>query len=207
MITEYYTTRYQFEGFYESNYYHNDMEYDYNNLMDDESMPKGRHYELVKFDKYQRDLCKEWIDLVKHQLEFATGNVIKKISTRNFELDSPREYNFTTDKLIINVEFRLRALEHWCFKDKAEKFNKYLKENYSSYDGFISFTPNSIDAFKEKYFNEYKTFEERERNNLINVLLEFYFECQIDFETDVNEQILYWREENLSNYMELVEND
>lgn len=142
--------------------------------------------------------------MVKHQLEFATGNVIKKISIRNFELDSPREYNFTTDKLIVNVEFRLRALEHWCLKNKPEKFNKYLKENYSSYDGFISFIPNSIDAFKEKYFNEYKTFEERERNNLINIMLEFYFECQIDFKTDVNEEILYWREENLSDYMRLV---
>ena len=203
MKTKYYTTRSQFYGFYESDYYHSDMEYDYDNLMED-SMPKGKHYELTKFNDYQKALCKEWIDLVKHQLEFATGNVIKKISTRNFELDSPREYNFTTDKLIVNVEFRLRALEHWCLKNKPEKFNKYLKENYSSYDGFISFTPNSIDAFKEKYFNEYKTFEERERNNLINVMLEFYFECQIDFETDVNEEIVYWRKENLSDYMRLV---
>lgn len=139
--------------------------------------------------------------MVKHQL---TGDVIKKISTRNFELHSPREYNFTTDKLIVNVEFRLRALEYWCLKNKPEEFNKYLKENYSSYDGFISFVPNSISAFKDKYFNEYKTFKERERNNLINIMLEFYFECQIDFETDVNEQIVYWREANLRNYMELV---
>ena len=204
MKTKYYTTRYQFYGFYDTSYYNYNMEKDFNEMMNDESMPKGKHYELVKFDKYQRDLCKEWIDLVKYQLETATGNVIKKISTRNFELDSPREYNFTTDKLIVNVEFRLRALEHWCLKDKPEEFSKYLKENYSSYDGFISFTPNSIDAFKEKYFNEYKTFEERERNNLINVMLEFYFECQIDFELDVNDQIVYWREENLSDYMRLV---
>lgn len=204
MKTKYYTTRSQFEGFYDTSYYNYNMEKDFNEMMNDESMPKGKHYELVKFDKYQRDLCKEWIDLVKHQLEFATGNVIKKISTRNFELHSPKEYNFTTDKLIVNVEFRLRALEHWCLKDKPEEFSKYLKENYSSYDGFISFTPNSIDAFKEKYFNEYKTFEERERNNLINVMLEFYFECQIDFELDVNDQIVYWQDENLSDYMRLV---
>lgn len=108
MKTKYYTTCSQFEGFYESDYYYSDMEYEYSNLMD-------KHYELTKFDKYQKDLCKEWIDLVKHQL---TGNVIKKISTRNFELESPREYNFTTDKLIVNVEFRLRALEHWCLKNK-----------------------------------------------------------------------------------------
>lgn len=201
MKTKYYTTRSQFEGFYESNYYHSDMEYDYNNLMED-SMPKGKHYELTKFNDYQKALCREWIELVKHQLESATGNVIKNISTRKFELDSPKEYNFETDKLIVNVEFRLRALEHWCLKDKPEKFNEYLKQNYSSYDGFISFTPNSIDAFKEKYFKEYKTFEERERNNLINIMLEFYFECQIDFEADVNEQIVYGLD--ISDYMRLV---
>lgn len=203
MKTKYYTTSSQFEGFYESYYCNSYMEYDYNNLMED-STPKGKHYELTKFDDYQKALCREWIELVKHQLESATGNVIKKISTRKFELDSPKEYNFTTDKLIVNVEFRLRALEHWCLKDKPEKFNEYLKQNYSSYDGFISFTPNSIDAFKEEYFNKYKTFKEREYNNLINIMLEFYFECQIDFETDVNEQIIYWQDENLSDYMRLV---
>ena len=98
MKTKYYTTRSQFEGFYDTSYYNYNMEKDFNEMMNDESMPKGKHYELTKFKQYQRDLCKEWIDLVKYQLETATGNVIKKISTRNFELDSPREYNFTTDK-------------------------------------------------------------------------------------------------------------
>lgn len=202
MKTKYYTTRSQFEGFYESNYYNCDMESNYNNLMED-SLPKGKYYELTKFKGYQKALCREWIELVKHQLEYATGDVIKHIGTR-FRLDSPRYYNFETDKLVINVEFNKKALECWCLNDKAEDFNKYLKENYSSRDGFTSFTPDSIDEFRDKYFNEYKTFEERERNNLINVMLEFYFDCQIDFDTDVNEQIVYWQDENLDDYMRLV---
>lgn len=204
MITEYYTTRYQFEGFYESSYYHSGMEYDYNNLMDDELMPKGKHYELTRFKQYQRDLCKEWIDLVKYQLETATGNVIKRIGVRKFRLDSPKEYNFETDKLVVKIEFNKRALEEWCLKSKPDKFNEYLKENYSSYDGFTSFTPNSIGEFKQKYFKEYKTFKEREYNNLFNIMLEFYLNCQIDFELDVNEQIRYWQDENLGDYMRLV---
>lgn len=204
MITEYYTTRHQFEGFYESNYWHSDMEYDYNNLMDDELMPKGKHYELTRFKQYQRDLCKEWIDLVKYQLETSTGNVIKRVGVRKFRLDSPRYYNFETDKLVVNIEFNKRALEYWCLKNKPDKFNEYLKENYSSYDGFSSHTPNSIDAFKDEYFNKYKTFKEREYNNLFNIMLEFYLNCQIDFELDVNEQIRYWQDENLGEYMRLV---
>lgn len=204
MITEYYTTRHQFEGFYESIYYHSGMEYDYNNLMDDELMPKGKHYELTRFKQYQRDLCKEWIDLVKYQLETATGNVIKRIGVRKFRLDSPKEYNFETDKLVVKIEFNKRALEEWCLESKPDKFNEYLKENYSSYDGFTSFTPNSIGEFKQKYFKEYKTFKEREYNNLFNIMLEFYLNCQIDFELDVNEQIRYWQDENLGDYMRLV---
>lgn len=204
MITEYYTTRYQFYGFYDTSYYNYNMEKDFNAMMNDESMPKGKHYKLVKFDKYQRDLCKEWIDLVKYQLETATGNVIKRIGVRKFWLKSPKEYNFETDKLVVKIEFNKRALEKWCLKDKPDKFNEYLKENYSSYDGFVSFTPDSINAFKDKYFKECKTFKEREFNNLFNIMLEFYLNCQIDFELDVNEQIRYWQEENLGEYMRLV---
>lgn len=206
MITEYYTTRHQFEGFYESNYYHSEMEYDYNNMMDDELMPKNKHYELVRFKQYQRDLCKEWIDLVKYQLETSTGNVIKKISTRKFRLDSPKYYNFETDKLVVKIEFSKKALELWCFTTKADKFNEYLKEHYSSHDGFTSFISNNIDDFKHDYFFKYLTFKDREQNNLYNVMLEFYLECQIDFELDVNEQIRYWQDENLGEYMKLVKN-
>lgn len=43
MKTKYYTTSSQFEGFYESDYYHSDMEYELD-----------KHYELTNFDKYQR---------------------------------------------------------------------------------------------------------------------------------------------------------
>ena len=72
MITEYYTTANQFNGFYDSRYYNCDMENDYNEMMsgygEDENMPKDKHYELTKFDEYKTDLCKEWVDIVKGQL-------------------------------------------------------------------------------------------------------------------------------------------
>ena len=207
MRTEYYTTVNQFYGFYESIYYHSDMEYDYNNLMDDELMPKDKHYELTRFDQYQKDLAKEWIDILKEQLESSTGNVIINIG-RFKRIDSPRYYNYETDKLVFNINFRINALKRWCFITKAEKFNEYLKEHYSSRSGFCSFIPNNIDEFKQKYYKEYKTNKEREHNNMFNVMLEFYLECQVDFETDVNENgIRYWIDEELPNYMRLVKNE
>ena len=207
MKTEYYTTTNQFYGFYESHYYHCDMENDYNEMMDGCSgdNPKGKHYELTNFDEYKTDLCKEWVDIVKGQLEFATGNVIRSIKYKR--LDSPRFYNYETDKLVMIVDFRINALKLWCFKTKADKFEEYLKEHYSSRSGFISFIPNTLHDFKNKYYNECRTNKERERENLFNVMLEFYLECQVDFETDVNENLIYWINEELPNYMELVDDE
>ena len=105
------------------------------------------------------------------------------------------------------VDFRINALKLWCFKTKADKFNEYLKEHYSSWSGFCSFIPNSLHDFKDKYYNKCKTNKERERENLFNVMLEFYLECQVDFETDVNENLIYWINDELPNYMELVDDE
>lgn len=204
MKTEYYTTVNQFYGFYDTVYYSCDMENDYNEKMEGcgKLIPQGKHYELTKFDEYRTDLCKEWVDIVKGQLEFATGNVIRSIKYKR--LSSPRFYNFETDKLVMVVDFRINALKRWCFITKPDKFNEYLNEHYSSRSGFCSFIPNCIGEFKQKYYKEYKTNKEREYNNLFNVMLEFYLECQVDFETDVNDNIVYWIEDELSNYMDLV---
>lgn len=209
MITEYYTTVNQFYGFYNTIYYNCEMENDYNEMMDgegDESLDKNhKHYELVHYDEYQKDLCKKWVDLVRHQLETATGNVIRSIKYKR--LDSPRFYNFETDKLVASINFRINALKRWCFITKPDKFNEYLNEHYSSYDGFCSFIPNCIGEFKQKYYKEYTTNKERENNNLFNVMLEFYLECQVDFETDVNESLEYWINDEFPNYMELVDDE
>lgn len=57
---------------------------------------------------------------------------------------SPREYNFSTDTLDFTVnidEKKLReALE--TLRGNTD-FETYLHENFTSYDGFISFTPNT----------------------------------------------------------------
>ncbi len=57
---------------------------------------------------------------------------------------SPREYNFKTDELDFTVdidETKLReALE--ALRGDAE-FAVYLREHFTSYDGFMSFTPNN----------------------------------------------------------------
>lgn len=57
----------------------------------------------------------------------------------------PRYYNFETDA--INFDFSYsNALKDWMFEyaeENKEQFDKFLHENFTSRDGFISFTSNN----------------------------------------------------------------
>ena len=80
--------------------------------------------------------------------------------TVQFELigiDSPRYYNNRGDELMFNITM---SDDDW---DKASnilantgpEFEKWLSDNYSSYDGYTSLTSNTRDNFIEN-FNQYK---------------------------------------------------
>lgn len=74
---------------------------------------------------------------------------------------SPRQYNFSTDvidfTLTINWAKLLKTL-HKLKKDKL--FHKFLKDNFSSYDGFISFTPDNFDDLETEILNDLQESEQ-----------------------------------------------
>jgi len=83
------------------------------------------------------------------------------------KLNKPKEYNFKTDitetKFIINSDVLVKVIEFFkcelCIKNE-NSLEKYLKNNYSSYDGFWSFIANNINDFLieiENYNNEINT--------------------------------------------------
>jgi hypothetical protein len=62
---------------------------------------------------------------------------------------SPREYNFTTDMHNFDISSKdFDKLIEYCLKNE-EKFAKFLKDHYTSCDGFISFTANNIPDLME----------------------------------------------------------
>lgn len=63
------------------------------------------------------------------------------------EMTSPREYNFKTDRIFAKAdEAALRALRAQV--DEAE-LRAMIKQRFTSYDGFISFYPNRLEAWPE----------------------------------------------------------
>lgn len=58
------------------------------------------------------------------------------------EIFSPSQYNFSTDSLDLDITIAKHRVMKYA-KDHKDSFNDFLYENYSSYDGFMSFIPNN----------------------------------------------------------------
>jgi hypothetical protein len=68
---------------------------------------------------------------------------------------SPREYNFKTDSLDFELEIDQPAMMQALAKlADNQEFKKYLTDNFSSRDGFWSFTPNNYEDLKEAIVSE-----------------------------------------------------
>lgn len=157
-----------FDGFYNSN-----LEPNYYLLQDmaendiaEGIIKEGQTYDITgdNYTQYEKDVASHAVDCLVEIL--PNRDIIKDMTFK--ELYSPQYYNYETDSLIIDMDLNLKALKTFCFKEHATDFNKYLKENFTSYDGFISFIDNNIRDFIDTY--ETSTCNDRE----INVMIEYY---------------------------------
>jgi hypothetical protein len=76
------------------------------------------------------------------------------------EMDSPREYNFTTDKIVVEIELD-EAVRLWNNLDHDE-MRRVAKEKFTSRDGFISFYSSD--------WNDWSAFKNWDHNQLATVL-------------------------------------
>ena len=145
-----------FPGFYESTLYNSGCEYDemqaeLEYLQTDGGRPELTMDDLeLDFEAYAKDVIDWWIDAWR-------GEAPKLVKNVEFEeLDSPREYNFRTDRVFATVELS----EDWkeqmqtFINDNYEWLKKKISKDWSSYDGFISFMDNRISDWPERLFEE-----------------------------------------------------
>ena len=69
------------------------------------------------------------------------------------DIVSPKYYNFSTDELYFDLIVDENFTENLAQKVENEFYDnglaKFLKDNYTSYDGFMSFTANTLDGLIE----------------------------------------------------------
>lgn len=110
---------------------------------------------------------------------------------------SPKEYNFANDNIEFTVKFDKRKVLKFA-KDNAVDFDKFLHENYTSYDGFHSFTANNFSA----WLDDFKV----NNDQSIGAVLTFIFKDEI---TDNNESFSHHCFENLyySEFCDYTQHD
>jgi len=73
-----------------------------------------------------------------HLSDYIKSEYTADINFKNLELNSPKYYNYSTDKILANIsEKQIKELNSLMIKDVL--FLEFLKERTKSYDGYHSF--------------------------------------------------------------------
>jgi len=180
---------------------------DINNFIDDYTINEEYKEGYINYDsetywdnfdnkKYKTKLFKlsnEYlIDNIKQQLIDLNIGIL---DIQCINIHSPQYYNFSTDCLNFNLSVTddfnntlINLINNLDSKD-TDSLSNFLKDNFTSRDGFMSFTDNNI----HDLINSINDFEDRE----ISAFLTWYLKCKDIINTDNWCEFLY---ENISSY-------
>ena len=155
-----------FPGFYESDLKNSDtaywalkeeLEYYQNEYAYDNPEEQAIYAQLTEDDidfdddRYEEDVRNAWVESFRGYLpEFV-------LSLENVEMTSPRYYNFETDRLWGDVELR----DDWVdvvrkfMEENSDWLRERIKDEWTSYDGFMSFMSNNFDNLSHDEDDDY----------------------------------------------------
>lgn len=152
----------------------------------------GFQYEVA--DDMWEDFKYLMIDKAKEAIEYAlkfTEDFADALVVMG-GFESPREYNFETDRIYFTLSFDDGALNRAKAKLDSEFFD-YIKKRFGSYDGFLSFYP----VEKHEFYN---ALEGNGRDDLaiaMLILYEFEKENSLeDYQKEYLEDVSEYANEN-----------
>ena len=145
----------------------------------------------IDYKQYEIDICIKMCDVIKEKICIFVENIIYE------KIVSPKEYNFKNDSVDVIIIPKTKEIKEYIYKNK-NAFCEYLKNRYTSYDGFISHYSNNFDNW-EIDTNNFTNFNIN--GHALGSILDF-----ISINEDIEEiNIFYDVTENISN-MEYLEN-
>lgn len=133
-----------FSGFYES--IHSGV-FDQEEEMIIEDFP-GKTWNDFRFKQNEISYCKNYVSAIASEIG---------LKLEFMELTSPREYNFTTDK--ISVWITSKDLKKISSALNSDALKNLIKRRFTSRDGFISWYSNDIEEWKEKKVTDWNCVE------------------------------------------------
>ena len=198
-----------FGGFYDSIWYDSDnlcSELDYF----EDNLEYGMHLDHIGdwgvSAQYEQDVCKAYTEYMQDQYRKLGIDITLKYEC----MTSPREYNFTTDKIYAdmtwdgrkNLEGKLIVL----MEKHKEQLSRIISRNHSSRDGFISFMDNTYDEWYERIAGMRE--ESGDIDLYVGHLLAYLVMCEngwehlYDLDEDAHYDVAEWRGIDMYMYLE-----
>jgi hypothetical protein len=154
----------------------------------------------IEFDDIEFDyetFYNELSELITNEVEFQLKDYVHSI--KYLKLNSPKYYNYSNDSIECEIAPNMEAIKEYINKYQKE-WSQYLKDNYTSYDGFYSF-----------HSNDYKS-EEWELNTAckdyhkLGAVLEFIAQNESIEEYDIFDSVIGNISIDILNYDTLINN-
>lgn len=104
---------------------------------------------LERYTNHQDEVGKIWVDWVNDQIH----TFLPSFKYTFQKIYSPSQYNYSNDEVYVSLTYDLEELLNYLSSEK-DKFDAYAKDNFTSYDGFISFIPNNYDEYIKEIKND-----------------------------------------------------
>lgn len=135
-----------FVGFYNTFLEYDNEEYD----IDDYNETNGTE---LKYDDFNWDY-RDYMERTSREFVSKLESELKYHLPIEFEyqsLYSPKEYNFTTDSIYVNVHVNIDDI-YGIINENKELARQYFLDQYTSRDGFISFHSNNLEDWLNKEY-------------------------------------------------------
>lgn len=135
-------------------------------------------YEESEFDSegFMKDLAELHAEVINDALPAGGIKSVRVVGT-----SSPQFYNYSTDQVELEIDVDLFQLYRYLqMYNNAAEFEKFIKEHFTSRDGFWSYTPNTLKDFYETMDGTSAEYDkEVDRDKCITVLAGWYLtrEC------------------------------
>ena len=120
-----------------------DLNEDEQQVLEDSYLSVNRSY---FYNQIAEDYTNFYIDALNERLKGFTLNATYKFFT------SPREYNFSTDRIFIEIQ-KNHAIDFikYIIKNYKKELEKKIEDRFTSRSGFISSYKNSLDLWIDDY--------------------------------------------------------
>lgn len=212
-----------FPGFYETDLMNSDTSYwaikeELEYYYQQDLLPEHPEYEHLteddldfRYSDYEKDVAEAFLEVWENR---APEDIVESVE---FDaIDSPRYYNFRNDRLFAFVELKdgwEDVMRHFIASN-YDWLQQRIHDDWTSYDGFMSFMDNDVDEWGEHLFNEhderyisvmiaYMMYQENHeiRNDLVMSALEDIYAGSYVYITDEGQarldEIIAQREEDI----------